>query len=341
MTRRVTSHDVARLVGVSQPTVSRALREDRRVAEATRRRVRDAATTLGYVPSTRGRSLSTRATGQVGVVVSELANPFYMETIAYLYDALDRAGYRMVVVTEPADRPMAAERLVDGAIDGAILTTTLLGSALPHELARRGFPFVLLNRRIDALVADTCLSANAQAAARIGELLADLGHTRVGAIFGAPDTSTGRDREAGFRHALAERGIALPASAWRRGAFSFDAGYRGLLELLDADEPPTAVFCGNDVIAVGALNAARKRDVAVPDELTIVGFDDVEMARWELVALTTARQPMPELCRAAVDLLLARLSDPDRAPQLVELPAKLVERGTHAPLTTPSSRRRP
>ena len=136
-----------------------------------------------------GRSLSTRVTGQVGVIVSELANPFYMETIAHLYDALDRAGYRTVVLTEPPDRPVAPEQLLDGALDGAILTTTLLDSALPEALARRGFPLVLLNRRIDALVCDTCVSANAAGAAAIGELLVELGHTRVGALFGPADTS--------------------------------------------------------------------------------------------------------------------------------------------------------
>jgi LacI family transcriptional regulator len=326
MTRPVTSHDVARLVGVSQPTVSRALRDDPRVAEATRRRVRRAADALGYVPSTRGRSLSTRVTGQVGVVVSELANPFYMETIAHLYDALDRAGYRTVVLTEPPDRPFAPERLLDGALDGAILTTTLLESELPRALAQRGFPLVLLNRRIDALVCDTCVSANAAGAAAIGELLVELGHARVGALFGPADTSTGRDREAGFRQALAAHGV--PLSAWRRGPFRFETGYRGLRELLA--EAPTAVFCANDVIAVGALNAARACGVAVPRELTIVGFDDIEPASWELLALTTVRQPLPELCATDVELLLTRLGDPARPPRLVELPADPVLRGTHA-----------
>jgi LacI family transcriptional regulator len=324
-----TSHDVARVAGVSQPTVSRALSNDSRVAESTRLRVQDAAVELGYVPSRRGRSLATRRTGQIAVVVSELANPFYTQTIAHVYEALEAAGQRMVVLTDPPDRDAAAERLLDGSVDGAIITTTLLGSALPAELARRGLPLVLLNREVDGLDVDTCASDNRAGARRAAEFLLRLGHRRIAAISGPSDTSTGRDREAGFREALTAAGEPLLEQLALSGVFSFQTGYRALSALLDVKPRPTAVFCGNDVIALGALNAARARGIEVPHELTIVGFDDIDVDSWELIELTTLRQDLPAMAVEAVALIDARIADPARHPRRVIFPTTLIERATH------------
>ena len=328
--RPATSHDVARLAGVSQPTVSRALRDDPRVAEATRRRVRDAAAQLAYVPSRRGRSLSTRATGQVAVVVGDLGNPFYAEAVEHLHAALDAADRRMLVLTEPPDRAPDLERLLDGSIDGAILTTTRLGSTVPAQLAERGLPCVQLNRTVDDDALDACASANADGARAAAAELAALGHDAVGAIFGPADTSTGRDREAGFRAGLAAAGVALPDPRVRRGPFAYRTGHDGLRELLAAPAPPSAVFCGNDVIAIGALNAACALGVAVPERLTVLGFDDIAMAAWDVFGLSTVRQDLPEMARAAVALLLERVADPDRPARRVTVPAVLVLRGSHA-----------
>ncbi len=147
--RQVTSHDVARAAGVSQPTVSRALRGDTRLSEATRQRVVEAAEALNYVPSQRGRSLATRSTGQIGIVVSDLGNPFYLQVLDELHHALSETHLRMLVLTPDEHDAVPLERLADGSLDGAILTTTLLDSTLPAALSERGFPFVLLNREVD------------------------------------------------------------------------------------------------------------------------------------------------------------------------------------------------
>jgi len=328
--RAPTSHDVAELAGVSQPTVSRALRGDPRVSPETIRRVREAADALAYVPSRRGRSLSTRATGQVAVVVSDLANPFYSEAILHLHSALDGADLRAVVHTDLPDRPITAERLLDGSVDGVILTTTLAGSPLPGELAARGLPVVQFNRVAAGEAADASVSDNAGGAAAVGALLAGLGHTRVGAILGPDDASTSREREAGLRAALAERGIALPDARVRRGPFQTESGHEGLLALLGAAEPPTAVFCANDVVAAGALNAARALGISVPDRLTVVGFDDISLGAWEVFRLTTVRQDLAAMSEAAVRLLLERVAEPARPAQRVTVPVRLVLRGSHA-----------
>ncbi|MFR9727963.1 LacI family DNA-binding transcriptional regulator [Saccharopolyspora sp. MS10] len=328
----ITSHDVARFAGVSQATVSRALRGDPRVSAATQDRVRRAADALNYVPSEAGRSLSTHTTRRVGVLVSDLANPFYPYLIGPLHDELEQHGYRMMLLTERSDTALATEGLLDHSIDGAVLTTATSGSALPEALRRKQVPFVFLNRvdgrdGADAAVVDNQLGGRIAATE-----LVELGHRKIALLGGSPDTSSGRDREQGFVAGLADAGVALPASRIRRGPYDFDTGYRGLAELLDADADVTAVFCGNDVVAIGAYNAALREGLRVPDDLTLVGFDDLPMASWEAFSLTTLRYDLPEMARAAARLLVERLTGKATGPaRQVAFEPELVRRGTHAP----------
>lgn len=330
--RLPTSHDVARRAGVSQPTVSRALRDDPNVAEETRRLVREAAAELGYILSQRGRSLSTRLTGQIGVVVSDLANPFYLQVLDTVHDALARDNLRMLVLTPDEDDDAFLARLLDGSLDGAILTTTFLTSTLPVQLARRGFPFVLLNRAVDEAPGDVCVVDNVAGARLAAAELLRLGHVEIAALFGPLTTSTGRDREVGFRRELVEHGITLPPERWRRGAFDFDYGHAGVLELLETR--PTAIFAANDVIAIGAYNAIRARGIAMPDELTLIGFDDISLAAWNVFELTTIRQDIGALVQRSTRMLLERIGSrggAPLAPRRVVLQPTLIARATHGP----------
>ncbi|MEU5363997.1 LacI family DNA-binding transcriptional regulator [Streptomyces sp. NPDC005925] len=329
----ITSRDVARLAGVSQATVSRALRGDPRVSQATLDRVRQAADDLAYVPSEAGRNLVMRATHRVGLVVTDLTNPFYPHLVAPLHDELERLGYRMMLLVERSDSSIVGEQLFDGSIDGVVLATTTAGSVLPGELLRRRLPFAFLNRESTAGFGDAAVVDNEKGGRMAAEMLLRLGHRRVGGIFGPRNTTTGRDREMGFRMALAEGGVALPPELARYGPFEFDTGHRELLELLDADEPPTAVFCGNDVVAIGALNAARRRGVRIPEELSVIGFDDLPMAGWESFRLTTVHYDLAELAGTAARLLVERIGgkDPHAPSRRVVLTPSLTERGSHAP----------
>jgi LacI family transcriptional regulator len=290
--------------------------------------VREAAARLGYVLSDRGRSLSTRRTGRIGVVVEDLGNPFYLELLDVLHDRLERDHTRMIVFAPGVNDPERVDHLADGSIDGVVLTTTLLDSPLPGELTRHGFPFVLLNRIVDGVEADSCSVDNFAGAAEVAAAMLDCGHRRIGAIFGPCATSTGRDREAGFRHALAERDAPLDPVFTRRGQFSFEDGHRHMVDLLRQRRRPSAVFCGNDVIALGAINAALGERVAVPDELSLVGFDDITMTGWEAFRMTTVRQDIRLMGQTAIDLLFARLEEPERPAQHVILPATLIRRST-------------
>ena len=168
----------------------------------------------------------------------------------------------------------------------------------------REVPFVLVNRYIDSAQVDTVVSDNLRGGRLVADAMVELGHRRIALIAGPENTTTSRDRERGFREQLQARGVPFDESLRRVGQFSHRSGYQWCLDLLAAETPPTAVFAANDVIAFGALDAARRVGVRVPAELSIVGFDDIDMAGWEGFNLTTVRQPLAEMGRAAAKLLI-------------------------------------
>ena len=323
----MTSHDVARLAGVSQATVSRALRGDIRVTQETQGRVRDAAQVLGYVRSELGRGLSTRATHRVALV-AELENTLYHQLMSPIHDELAERGYRMVLLAEHADQGALHERLLDRSVDGAILMTTRLNSSLPYELARRDLPFVFLNR-VGAFVDASSVSADNVGGSRAaGELLIGLGHTRIGSIVGPDDTSTARDREAGFRAALDDAGVVLPRNLLFRRDYDEASGRLGLQAMVDTGRPPTAIFCANDFIAIGVLNQAIESGISVPGDIAVVGFDDIDMAGWPAFQLTTVSNPLMAMARRAATLLIDLIEHRSDVQHEV-FPTELVLRRTH------------
>jgi LacI family transcriptional regulator len=327
---KVTSHDVARLAGVSQPTVSRALRDEVGVSPATRTRVREAARQLGYIPSQTGRALSTRRTRRVAVVSAELGNPFYPALIDPLAEALSGFGYRTILVTDRGTDEVELEPLVDGSLDGVVLTTCDVASRLPEELGRRGVPHVLLNRTVRGSPADACAADNRTGAIWVADLLADLGHQRVGAVHGPSSTSTGSERSRWFRRRLTERGVSLPQRYVRQGPFTDTTGYDALTDIARGGECPTALFCANDVIALGVLNAAKDLGIQVPRDLTVVGFDDIGMASWPVFDLTTVGVDLADMARRAAVLLVQRMAAPDGPVRRLRVTPTLIRRGTHA-----------
>ncbi len=323
----VTSHDVARLAGVSQPTVSRAMRDQWGVSASTRRRVREAARTLGYVPIQAGRTLSTQTSGRIGIVSAELSNPFYPAIIEPVHDELARLGFRTILVTDRGHEPVELEPIIDGSLDGVILTTTDLTSRLPYELHRRGVPFVLLNRDTYEANYDACVVNNTRGVWDLAKLLLGLGHRRIGAIFGPDTTSTGLERRTGFAQALERLGASLPNSLTFSGNFSSTTGSQGFQYLWDSK--PTAIFCGNDVIALGAMSAAVALRVRIPEDVTLVGFDNIPMASWNMFGLTTVGVSFEEMAITAVGLLTQRIEDTERAVQRVTMEPQLTLRSSH------------
>jgi DNA-binding LacI/PurR family transcriptional regulator len=301
------------------------------ISEKTRLDVVRAAEMLAYVPSEAGRSLSTRQTRAIGVVTAELTNPFFPELVEPMRAEFEKLGYRVLLIPDSTEMPLEIDRLADGTLDGVILTTVMLGSQLPHRLASRGIPFVLVNREVDGIQADAVVVDNRLGGRLAASLLADLGHVKVAAILGPLDTSVGRDRGLGFREGLSDRGVALPPGRVHSGPFTYQTGYDATIDLLDAAEPPTAIVCGNDVIAFGACNAAASRGLVPGRDLTIIGFDDIAMSAWDVFQITTVSGDLQGMAETAVRLLIERISSPERAAERVTLTPTMVLRGTHAP----------
>lgn len=329
----VTSKDIARELRISQSTVSRALRGDPRVAPVTMARVLEAAREMNYTPNLAARSLITRKTGTVGVVVSDITNPFYPELLDILHNEFALAGYRAILFNERTDASVE-QRLRDlingAAVDGLVYVSATLGTPLLGHRAR-DIPVVLVNRYIDSAQADTVVSDNRRGGRLVARALLELGHQRIALVTGPENTTTSRDRERGFRELLQASGVEFDEALRRVGQYSHRSGYQWCLELLAAEPRPTAVFAANDVIAFGALDAARRVGVHVPAELSVVGFDDIDMAGWEGFNLTTVRQPLAEMGRAAAKLLIERIAGDDASPPRRRVfPVELVRRGTLA-----------
>jgi LacI family transcriptional regulator len=309
----VTSRDVARLAGVSQPTVSRALRDDIRVSEQTKQRVREAAQLLGYIPSEAGRALSSGRTRRIGMLLTDLDSQFYSHIIAPVHRELERLGYQLMLHTETADNDTIVERLLANGLDGVILATTTIDSAAPLRLRDRGLPFVYFNRTGSLVDADATVVDAAPGYREAVRAAVDLGHRSVAAVLGPSNTSTAQHREQALRAALGEHGIVLDERLVRRVPYSSAAGEIAARELLEsAGEPaPTLMFCGNDVVAYGALNAAHRLGLRVPEDLSVVGFDDLPEAAWPIIDLATVGFDIAGMASASADLVVRRIEHPE------------------------------
>ena len=327
----ITSFDVARLAGVSQPTVSRALRDSDKVSQDTKDRVRRAAAALGYAPNAIGRALSLGHSMRVGLVVTDLHNHFYGHVIPHLHAELSLQGYELLLITEASETAPIAEHIVANGLAGVILTTTTVDSVLPTHLRDRDIPFVYFNRTAPSVESSSVtVDPEAGLTALVAEVTG-LGHRHVGAVFGPRTTSTGETRESVLRGLLEDHDLRLRRADVRYGPFDFETGFRGCLELLDGEDPPTVIICSNDVVALGALNAAAQHSLPVPDFVSIVGFDDLPTSSWPMVQLTTVAYDLAKMSREAGRLVLDLLRSPDAPFEHVVLPSDLVRRRTLGP----------
>jgi len=328
----VDSRDVARFAGVSQTTVSRVLSNSPKVKPETRDRVMRALAETGYSRNAVARAMRTRRTGTIGVVVTRITNPFYPEFIQVLSQHLDRLELRMTLWdAEGPGESNAVEAIRQGIVDGVIFTTALQDSAALREALQRRAPVVLVNRTVQGLQCDQVTSENHRAGHMIADYLLRAGHRRIGLLAGPPEASTASEREAGFRGRLAESGLLLHPEFIRVGDFTHEHGHESVRAWFGTgSRGPTAVFCVNDLIALGALDGARARGVRVPEDLWVVGHDDIQMSSWEAFDLTTVRQPIGDMVETALRMLLARIERPDKVPEFCRFPSELVVRGSTA-----------
>ncbi|TDD81356.1 LacI family transcriptional regulator [Saccharopolyspora karakumensis] len=335
----VTSRDVARLAGVSQMTVSRVLQDNGKVAPQTRERVLAAMREAGYRPHAAARTMRTRRTATVGVVVADITNPFYPQLLEAVSEALDAAGQRMVLWNGP-DGSGALESLDEGTVDGLIFTTVTEATPQLSDAVARAEPIVLLHRGLDELDCDQVTTDNVAGGRAVADYLVATGHTRIGFLRGPELPSTARHREQGFRERLAELGHPLSEYLSAPGGFAHDVARSAMRGLLDRADPPTAVFCANDLTALGAVDGAVSLGSRVPEDVWVIGYDDIALTAWDSYDITTVRQPIAEMARAAVSRLLERIGDRDLATRRDCFPSELLVRGSTARTPVPAARTR-
>ncbi len=337
---RATIRDIARIAGVSIATVSRVLNDRPDVAPETREAVLEVVRQQGFTTNRSARGLSGGRTGLVGMTIPIIHAAYFSAILFGAGEALYEQDMRIVLcptLHEHEREVTLLDRLMHGTTDGALLMLPAESSAELKALTSHGYPFVVIDpmEPLDEGIASVS-AANASGAKAATEHLLALGHRRIGAIIGPPTWLASRERVNGFHAALAGAGIAPDRSLEIPSDFEIGGGYAAAKKLLDRPDRPTAIFGFNDNIAIGVIRAARERNLRVPEDLSVVGFDDAEEAVLVTPTLTTVRQPLQEMGRMGVSLLNRLLEGQAVEALRVELATKLVVRESTAPPATPS-----
>ena len=302
--------DVALRAGVSVTTVSHVVNGTRFVSEAARERVEEAIQMLGYVPSAIARSLKNSNTRTFGMVIPNNSNPYFAEIIQGVEDRCFAAGYNVILCNsndDPERQASYIRTLAEKRIDGLVLVASGSDALVRAAIGELKIPLVLLDREVSGLDGDLVEVDHVAGGVIATRHLLDLGHPRVACISGPPGLSPSSQRRAGWKKALADANVDRRESDLARGDFTSRGGYLAMQTLLKRRPRPTAIFICNDLMAIGALAAAREAGVCVPDELSIVGFDDIELAAYSAPPLSTVVQPKLKIGTLAAELLLERV----------------------------------
>ena len=326
--------DVAREAGVSASTVSHVINETRYVSDEVKQRVRAAMEALNYQPNVIARSLRTRETLTVGVVVSDVTNPFFTSIVRAIEDEVLKQGYNIILcdTDEKPEREQAYLRLLMGRrVDGLIVAPSSGNADLLRSAIESGLPVVLLDRSIPGLTADVVLSDNESGAFDAVSYLIGMGHRRIGIIAGRLEVSTGADRMAGYVRAIRTHGIPADESLIEVAKFKRDIAYDKTMQMLNRAEPPTALFVCNNVMTAGTMAALKAAGKKVPEDISVIGFDDSEWAALMDPPLTVVAQPIVELGTRAAQMLMRRISRGRvKTPRAVVLKPELIVRDSCA-----------
>ncbi|MEZ5824368.1 MAG: LacI family DNA-binding transcriptional regulator [Geminicoccaceae bacterium] len=326
---RVTLKEVAQKAGVSRSAVSRSFTEGASVSEETRRKVMRAAKSLGYHPNVLASSLTTRRTKLIGLVADNFVNPVFLTVFDLFTKRIQKRGFRPLLVnlagqTDPADSVLLLQQY---SVDGVIVASSTLPASFAAAFREAGLPVVHSFGRYSGESQTHVVGVDNRYCGQLAaQALLDFGYERV-EFLGGPESSTStQDRLAGFSGALAARGIDVPVS-FARG-YTYAAGYEAMAERLSRGNPADAYFCGDDVIAVGAMDALAAHGFRVPEDVGLIGFNDMEMSSWNCVNLTTIRQPVAQIISASVDLVIDLIQQPDLPLETRLMPCEIVKRST-------------
>jgi DNA-binding LacI/PurR family transcriptional regulator len=324
----VTSTEVAKAAKVSQSAVSRTFSPGGSVSKKTRAKVLKAASKLGYRPNALARAITSGRSRLVALLVAYLDNHFYPIVLEQISRALQAHGYQVLLfMTEPGDQDDVVARVLEFQVDGIIMASATLSSGLARECAATGTPVVLLNRYAPDTAASSVISDNIEGGRLVARFLADAGHKRIAFIAGNEDSSTSRDREAGFFTGLAEAG--LTCFSREVGNYTFDGAAEAARRLLAPKTKPDAIFVANDHMAFAVMDVARDHfGLRIPQDLSIVGYDDVPEAAWGGYKLTSVAQPSADMVHSTVSLLLDQMEKKVVVRRAAVLPARLVVRSS-------------
>jgi LacI family transcriptional regulator len=333
ISRRVTMSQIAEAAGVSVPTVSKVINQRSDVAPATRERVERLLLEHGYQLEKLGRAAKRGKHGLISLFVHRLDNAYELEIIRGVQQTLAQAGQRLILTTyQSSSEQSGLASLTDGVTDGVILLLADENTTYVRELQQENIPFVVIDR-LGELGPDTpSVGATNWAGGRSAtQYLISLGHRRIGAILGPMNITCTHGRFAGYRSALDEGDLPFDPELVRSGKFIPETGYEQTKAFLTLPDPPTAIFAGNDEQATGVYRALHERGIAIPEHMSVVGFDDTLIASRLTPPLTTVRQPLFEMGRVATNMLLRLIRDELLDSTRVELPTSLVTRNSCAP----------
>ena len=329
-----TIRDVAERAGVSTTTVSHVVNGTRKVDPDTAARVSAAIDDLGYRPNALARSMRRGRTHTVGIVIPDIANPFFGDLARSLEDHMFEAGYSAIICNSDGDERKEVrylDVLLSKKVDGLLLIAASQPSEGLRQLVESGPPTIVVDRELGDLPVSQVMVQNELGGYLAGRHLLELGHRDIGVIAGPGGLGTSARRLEGFERALHEAGVEIDKERIFRGDFRAASGRAAMDSWLLRGLPPTAVFAENDLMAVGALSSAHAADLDVPGDISVVGFDGIPFGADVTPPLTTVAQNTDDVAAAAVEMLFERLRDGDAAPRRIELPVSLVVRGSSAP----------
>jgi len=324
----VTSGDVARQANVSQSAVSRAFTDGASVAPATRARIMEAASDLGYRPNALARAMISGRSKLIALVGSSLDNSFNASALQSLSGKLQERGYtNLLFMSEPDNTDEMVQRILQYQVEGIVMSAVSLSSSQADICAKTGIPVLLFNRYNTSLPASSVVSDNHEGGRLAAKLLIDGGHKRIAYIAGDENSSTNRDREKGFTEELKRQKVELAAR--EVGGFTNEGGAEATRRLFAGDSYPDAVFVANDHMAFAAMDVLRcEMGLSVPDQVSVIGFDDVAPSAWGAYDLTSISQKVDEMVHSTVDTLIQQIESDSLQPQSVVVPVELTIRGS-------------
>jgi len=325
----ITLKDIGKQVGVSATTVSRALNNKPDISYETKKKIKEVAERLGYSPNALARSLKAKKTGSIGVLIGDIADPFFAPIVKGIEITARKMGYSIILCEtgeEYEQEKIALQMMLEKRVDGLLITPSQTEYKDILELQRRKIPFVLVGRHFDLVESDYVITDDIKGAFSATNYLIKKGHKKILFINGPNYISSAKERLVGYKRALQENAILFDSSLVREGALKMEDGYRIMKEVLSTGTEFTAVFAYCDFVILGVMQALEETKLEIPGDIAVVGYDNVAFAPFLRVPLTTVHIPKYELGKRSMELLKKKIEGEVKEPEAIILQTKLVIR---------------